>query len=115
MSEVEKMYRNAGIKPIVRDNAIGRGYYIEHQRVEEYPPFTAEKQLELIKWLANYERFCCWKFKPTNEWVINDDTYMVDGCDIANSDFEECLASWVNYIWQDLTDAERKQIKNILE
>ena len=55
MSEITKLYENAGIKPVVRDNAIGRGYYIEHQRAEEYPPFTAEKQLELIDWFIKNE------------------------------------------------------------
>ena len=113
MNEITKLYENAGIAPkkcSECDNNMDCGF-----GKDCYSPFTAEKQIELIKWLANYERFCCWKFKPTNEWVIYDDTYMVDSRDIANSDFEECLASWIVCIWQDLTVEEKQQIKEILE
>jgi len=69
----------------------------------------------LIKWLADYEKFCCWKFKPTNEWVIYDDNYIADGRDIANSDFTECLADFVNCLWQSLSEEEKQQVKGILE
>lgn len=45
MNEVEKMMQNANVK---KDwNSTPYGGIIEY-----YPPFTAEKQLELIKWLA---------------------------------------------------------------
>ena len=63
MNEVTKLYENAGVlkvKPsICTDNekfcegcaAYDKGY-IPRCRSVEYPPFTAEKQLELIKWLG---------------------------------------------------------------
>ena len=38
----------------------------------------------------------------------------VGGLSIKN-EFEEALASRVNVLWQDLTEEERKQIKEILE
>lgn len=95
MSEIEKMYNNVGIK-VIRDNAIGRGYYIEHQRIEEHPPFTAEKQLKLIKWcLDNYRRYIFDSIET--EW------------------FEEQLCAFINNIWQDLTEEEKQQVKGILK
>ena len=61
-----------------------------------YPPFTAEKQLELIKWcLDNYRGYIFDSIET--EW------------------FEEQLCAFINNIWQDLTDEEKQQVKGILE
>ena len=99
MSEIEKLYENAGVKPTVRNTAIGRGYYIEHQTVEEYPPFTPEKQLELIKFLSSN--------------LIGFGTCIEECCRKEN--FEEALAERINRLWQNLTEEACKQIKEILE
>jgi hypothetical protein len=45
MNEVEKVYRNSGIKKIELDYPDNFEPF--------YPEFTAEKQLELIKWLVH--------------------------------------------------------------
>lgn len=100
MTEIKKLYENAGVKPIVRDNAISRGYYIEHQRVEDYPPFTAEKQIELIKWMINKHN--CYDF---DLGLINS----------TADTFEEGIANVINNLWHFLTEEERKQVKGILE
>ena len=60
-----------------------------------YPPFTAEKQLELIKWFIHSRHFSSTRFNA--RWVVDN------------------IASYTNYIWKDLTEKERKQIKEILE
>ena len=61
-----------------------------------YPPFTAEKQIELIKWcLDNYRG------------------YIFD--DIETEFFKEQLCAFINDVWQDLTEAEQNEIKRILE
>ena len=95
----------------------------EFGRVEkayiDYPPFTAEKQLELIKWLASYG-----KYEPTRklflqcldgEWYIA----VYEGMDVVSNgskvDFKECLARVINKIWQSLTEEEKQQVKGILE
>lgn len=111
MNEIEKMYENAEIKPVVRDNAIGRGYYIEHQRTEEYPPFTAEKQLELIKWLAFRDSTTI----TANKAEVN--AYNIGHNKYCSSEFslEDCLARLINKLWQSLTEKEKQQIKEILE
>ena len=111
MSEIEKLYENAGIEP----RCIGCYYNLpccrncnknykdtidktcKYQIVkEEYPPFTAEKQLELIKWLiANVNCAFVFTIKP--------------------SEFTEYLARYVNNIWQDLIETEKAEIKEILK
>lgn len=94
MNEIEKMYKNAGIEPVIRDNAIGRGYYIEHQRIEDYPPFTAEKELRLIKWYAHSGHFSHQTdYLP---WLVDN------------------IARNINFLWDALTPEGRQQIKEIL-
>ena len=108
MSEVENMYSNANIKICKRKQGFTLkdctdidckecGYY-------DMPPFTAEKQLELIKLIANRKSY------PDYEYFGNlFDDY------IQLREFNEALARLVNDLWQDLTEEECKQIKEILE
>lgn len=139
MSEVEKMYEKVGIKKqycgwldigdsdtniqYVRsetkeeyDNyaTLDSSDLVQTTPNEEYPPFTAEKQLELIKWLARKDSYSCnySEIKPRDnneEWM----SYSVFKAGFAHS-FEESLAGIVNNIWQDLTEEEQEQIRSIL-
>ena len=136
MNEVEKMYENAGVKKITikgcyeyyAENA-GIDIYITNncknkdcnickanKSIQEYPPFTAEKQLELIKLLGD-----------VRDYIVEIDkfkgVYYV-GCRSAGSNdklwgssnvFEDALAELINETWFCLTEEERKQIKEILE
>lgn len=110
--EIIKLYENAGIKPVVRNIATGKGYYIEHQRIEEYPPFTAEKQLKLLKEITKL-------YSITVSHSI--DAYYIkarskNGSKFrVNHYFDEGLASLINALWQDLTEQEQQQIKEILQ
>ena len=95
MSEIEKLYENAGIEPT----------YIEGENLMEYsygtlkyPPFTAEKQINLTQKL--------WELKPNV--YPNFDL-------LTNYSYSEMIAELANHIWQDLTEEERTQIKEILE
>lgn len=102
MNEVEKMYNNAGIKKDWNSTPYGG---IE----EYYPPFTAEKQLLLIQWLA--------ETRPIHINLLLD-KWTIEGMvryGIKYDTFEDALSGYINQIWQDLTEEERKQIKNILE
>lgn len=89
----------------------------------EYPPFTAEKQLELIKWLgklagkleisSNYNdtQYLLYFYlnrKTRDEILPNISTG-------RSGNFEESLAGLINNLWQDLTDVEKAQIKEILQ
>ena len=126
MNEIEKMYENCNIIPkqegycgwdcdcpypdIINSGCGDECPYWEYEDEAKYPPFTAEKQLELIKWLArkgliqiNYSSHQCYQF---NSFRVGGD---------YKTDISEALASHCNNLWQDLTEEERKQVKGILE
>jgi len=110
MSEIEKMYNNAGVEPI-------------YPYTKCYPEFTAEKQLELIKWLNLNDKIDCFLSRHNelrNEWVLsahcvtefaNEKPFIYPG---FNKEFSQALAMLINYLWQDLTEEEKQQIKEIL-
>ena len=146
MSEIEKMYENAGIKPdctylflvdgngeneAARTISIGskadlkrwivdcgvKGKVIKSTNTLKpfYPPFTAEKQIELIKWLAKKDDYTCnyCEIEPRKdgqEWL----SYCHFKSWTSNT-FEKALAGLINNLWQDLTEEEKASIKNILE
>lgn len=101
MNEIEKMMQNAGVKKINThqseiDNGDPRFTGISHSdSYIKYPPFTAEKQLELIKWFMHSEHFSPVRFNA--QWVVDD------------------IASYINFLWQVLTPEEKQQIKEILK
>jgi hypothetical protein len=82
-----------------------------------YPPFTAEKQIELIKWLARKSHITIGLGLPWGQY--DDDWWTVTrfggGAGKDKYQFEEALADLVNDLWQDLTDTDKVQIKEILE
>lgn len=103
MTEIEKLYELAGVeKEITRTNA---GFV--------YPPFTAEKQIELIKWLAIKG-----DFDYTLDIAKNTDAYYTmyfDDTRWTCKTFEETLAGLINSMWNKLTEAERNEIREILK
>ena len=115
MNEVEKLYENCGIYPDCRARECGLDYCANSSACgyAVYPEFTAEKQLELIKWLIQNKRLCIHKAEYSDNFYMDTTTTRLNGVD--NSSFEECLASMLNLIWQDLTEEEKEQIKGILE
>lgn len=92
--------------------------YTEFGRIEKayikYPPFTAKKQIEIIKFLigkhAGFDMFKNYESK---------DLYMVHyECRYFPKQyfpFEEALAESINHLWQSLTSEEKQQVKEILE
>ena len=112
MNEVEKMYRNAGVEPInfAKQGAIDFTNTIEIDG-KRYPAFTAEKQIELIKWLSK-KQYVYIIMSADKEYYLCTDNSFISG---YNKQFDEALAMFINAYWQDLTEEERKQIKEILE
>lgn len=115
MNEVTKLYENA--EPDRNCNLYKHFTEcpMKHTQCEDcenfvYPPFTAEKQLELIKWLGTRDEFNFYQNKVTKDWVFYDHEK-----DATHYDFKLGLASWVDYLWRDLTDVEKQQIKEILK
>lgn len=124
MTEIEKLYENAEVKAdrIVCyrgfDNCIDNDFncHCHNEKpckdsAKIYPSFTAEKQLELIKWSARREPKVEIGYSSVyGYWVENQtDTRYYFG-----DQFDNALASLINSLWQDLTDADKAQIKEIL-
>lgn len=104
MNEIDKLYENAGVEPVLFYDC--ESY---NQKVEKGYLFTADKQLELIKWLGIRDEFNFYQNKITKDWIFYDHEK-----DATHYSFELGLASWVNYLWQDLTEEEKEQVKGIL-
>ena len=118
MSEIEKMYENAGINPLCQ---IPDGYC---GLKNVYEDFTAEKQLLLLQLLARIESadyFQFFFYEIKQEWVFRLNMLTELSCESAyiyesrNKNFDECIAGLINLIWQDLTPEQKQQIKEILE
>ena len=107
MNELEKLYENAGVEKFTF-----RG--VKNPQVL-YPPFTAEKQLELIKWLSTKELKIRINKQPYAVYVgiLGNDNTCFYGCEGLY--LEQTLAEFINHLWQDLTEEECNQIKEILE
>ena len=105
VDNIQKLYEIAGV------DFVGFNTYTLR---DEYPPFTAEKQIEIIKFLigkhASFDLFKNYEQK---------DLYMVYyECRYFPKQylpFEEALAESINYLWQDLTDNQKQEIKRILQ
>jgi hypothetical protein len=84
-----------------------------------YPPFTAEKQIELIKWLGELDMLEIMRtIREDKAWIINSEYGMSGNVYKHTSSmksFEEALARLINSLWQDLTVEEKQQVKGILE
>ncbi len=124
MNEIEKMYEKLNIKKEYECNAPACYRDLnacplwckncEHL-ISFYPPFTAEKQIRLVEILSkrtlkvftNEQPFCV---KVSVKDQKND--YFI-GCEELN--FGSALANLVSHLWQDLTEEEKQQVKEILK
>lgn len=141
MSEVELLYKNAGVEPTHYDACALEDKYWNNEELanqygtldsylsfecpyygegcystceyaydkDEYPPFTAEKQLELIKWLMVNNKDYQYDIEDNKYWFFIDDYR-----ETKYREFNEALAELITLYWQDLTEQERKQIAEIL-
>ena len=141
MSEVEKLYKNAGVEKqyYYFDSADGNTYtwelnengndkhnmcFIGKPKIKDRE-FTAEKQIELIKWLSNNDKdknkeMCIYNsshpyfyFGLYHNEDIEDNSYGYG--ESLTLTFEEGLANLINNLWQSLTEQERTEIRSILE
>lgn len=119
MSEIEKMYENAGINQVCNTCEL-RGFKrlcpSKELCVRANPPFTAEKQLELIK-------FCFEKYRLLGKTRVAGDRCVIYNLRFPDdypeyidcATWEEAIAGLINNFWQDLTEIEKVQIKEILD
>ena len=129
MSEVEKMYENAGVKPEINyvcDKEPCEQHSVDCQKCshlydtrEDYPDFTAEKQIAIIKLISKQGQVIIENWEKDNRgfnvtFRANSNLrYITMDC-ITRKTVEEALAQIVNDIWQDLTEEEKQQVKEIL-
>ena len=122
MNEVEKMYENAGINKIGIKRCSGIKQDICQHNCNEcesfdykYPPFSAEKQLELIKWLlaTNYD----YSISTVSQGKQTEYMFCIgyDFCGNGFKSFDKALADIICELWEDLAEVERQQIKEILK
>ena len=114
MSEIEKMYARAMIKPL---SITVRGV---DEQIINYPPFTAEKQIEIENIILqnekNYNKWIEYNINVYGEWVIRFvrtdkfAPYIALGKTRA-----EAFANVINHFWQDMSEEEKQQVKGILE
>lgn len=145
MNEIEKLYKKAGLSNMwveeYDDKQFWHGCYIEmiqsmmklnnwdrktatsvaHKECRKaLPPFTAEKQIELIKWLGHrrhidigiYNIKGCTIYDISNDYdcIMDEHKFMFD-----SNTFEDALAGLMNQMWHSLTEEEKEQIKGILK
>ena len=125
MSEVEKMYENA--EPDRNCNLYKHFTEcpMKHTQCEDcenfvFPPFTAEKQLNIIKLISKQGQIIIENWEEDNRgfnvtFRANSNLrYITMDC-ITRRTVEEAIAQIINDLWQDLTEEERKRIRGILE
>ena len=114
MNEIEKLYENVGVELVadVKFPTKDVNYNVN------YPPFTAEKQVAIIKLISKQGQVIIenWENRGFNiTFRANSNLrYITMDC-ITRKTVEEALAQIINDIWQDLTEEEKTSIKNILE
>jgi len=134
MNEIEKLYENANVKPYIycskpRLDCNARETGNCKQDCEYYSgkrlltPFTAEKQIELIKLLAirfSSDYMSYWRNEIKDVWIFrlhdltkfsSKEPCIYEG---RNKDFTEALCNLINDLWQDLTEEEKEQIRSVL-
>ena len=110
MTEVEKLYSLAGVEPInfAKQGAIDFTNTIEIDE-KRYPDFTAEKQIELIKWLGE---FFVHIDKRENQIIIScGDGYV----SYTAEKIEDAISLLINSKWNTFTKEEQEQIREILK
>lgn len=132
MNEIEKLYENAEVKKQIPKVCSSNELYCKECKAHiedamsycknaSYPPFTAEKQIELIKWLANSRKgILISDMGEGDEGEFNISTgfyYCAKHIQNfrKNKDLSVVIAEFINNLWQDLTEEEKEEIKEMLE
>ena len=120
MAEIEKLYKaifgelepNCSIcESLVNCEIIKNTHNCNRFECNYKKLFDVQKRYKLIEWMLG-------------KWVEVKLTHFLDGgyyittfdnLSYVFKNFEDAIASFINNIWQDLTEEERKQIKEILE
>jgi len=121
MSEIQKMYKNAGIEQ-TQDITCGDceflNYFEEKKPcksctqygIKKYPPFTAEKQISILQF--------CLKWGQVHILEGIDNEYRIENYCYRQGyqpTLADAIANYINEKWEKLTPEEKQQVKGILE
>jgi hypothetical protein len=98
MSNIKELYKLAGVNKtnVTCDYCELKCYDCTKTPCPvDYPPFTAEKQLELIKWLTTTYRV-----------LTLERTFC--------NNFDQALAGLILELWDELSSEQREEVKEIL-
>ena len=101
IDNTQKLYEIAGV------GSVGFNTYTLE---DVYPPFTAEKQLGLIKWLGSTFLGHFYSYVSLNRFSNNFGHYCVGigNCKSYHEQFEQALANLVIELYNDLTDKQKE-------
>lgn len=87
-------------------------------------PFTPEKQLEMIKWvqlLDNIDNLQMFHHELNNRWCFivemlpEFSSVPTERLHCSHEQFEQALSSLIIQLWNDLTEQQRNEVKEILK
>lgn len=121
MTEITKLYKNAGITKVGIKKCTTTEYLdcqdycfiSENNKCDkfsyQYPLFTAEKQIEILKLIFKKSRIFDVGYN------VEQGKYSCMHYEGTFDSLEEALCADINYHWQDLTEEEKQQVKGILK
>lgn len=119
MDEITKLYKNAEVNQICDTFVHWMQCEWETKQCKDcehfvYPPFTAEKQIELIKYLSKlgmFEIIECDYYQISLDFDViwTDRLYVGEA-----TTFEEALAKLLITIWEDISENTQEEIRSIL-
>lgn len=122
-NNIEKLYELAEVEKLNKVSIhLNKAYNFEFHETDTksdfYPPFTAEKQLEIIKWISLNTRYM-WNYigqTVKNTWVLAIDyTQIFKFKSCEHADFSQALAGLVCELWEDLIPEQKEEVRGILE
>lgn len=118
MSAIDEMYMKYGAtfkvpSPLkLRSNGLTLETYYESEYTEGYMPFTAEKQLEVIKFLIINGYIFDYLAPFTQPWVISSRSFSLS---VSDDNFTNVLALILVESYEKLSNEQRQEVKEILE
>lgn len=111
MTEIEKMFENVGIKCLHPSGFCKHiGATCEVCERHKYPPFTAEKQIELIKWLSKRRLLNITFCENKNTYQLSNNKCTGGFC----SDLATAVVSLVQCELDFCTEEEKEEIRRML-
>lgn len=120
MNEIEKMYKNAKVETLPSCCDVYCGTPTKKCKGcsdyrEVYPLFTAEKQLEITKFIGLHYGFQMLK-NEAFDYIIATKIFVKYELEYKGYGYgyDEAIANLVNNLWHFLTAEEKQQIREIL-